>query len=264
MLTSQLGAFQYRNYFHAVGTIYDFGAALASHPLVAQAWVEKLCYWINSQACAPDDPELQRIVARFASGYSWTKLVEDLATSPITTNATSTKTAQEEGELVAVSRKYHLCTALDSRLGLTDVCGLDLTKTVYSGIPIIAAGLPSDQYGRGAPVPVLPNQPSLFYRSGVENICADVAGMVVDPTTSILGAKVYLSTSKANITAAIADFVTNMMGVVPSDPRSTLLETALQGHYTSAVGTSGVKPTDALKSTFVVACLTPSLIGIGM
>ena len=263
-IKSVLGNFQYRNYSQPVATIYDFGTALSKHPLVPQAWAEKLCYWVNSQACALDDLVFQQIVSNFASSMSWTKLVQDLVTSPITTNATLTKTAQEEGELVAVSRKYHLCTAIDSRLGLTDVCGLDLTKTVYSGVPIIAAGLPTDQYGRGAPVPVLPNQPSLFYRSGVENICADVAPLVVDPTTPIAGAKNYSSTSQANVDAAIADFVLNLMGVVPSDPRSAQLTAALGQHYTTAAATSGIKPSDALRLTFVVACLTPSLVGIGM
>jgi hypothetical protein len=263
-ISSVLGQFQYRGEIRPVSTIYDFAAALAAHPLVPQAWVEKLCYWVNSQACATDDPVFQQIVSDFTSKLSWTQLVEELVTSPITTNAVSTKTAQEEGELVAVSRKYHLCTALDARLGLTDVCGLDLTHTVYSGAPIIAAGLPADQYGRGAPVPVLPNLPSLFFRSGVENICADVAALVVDPNTPITGAKNYSSSSQANVTAAITDFVTNLMGVVPSDPRSGQLITQLQQHYQSALSTSGIKPTDALKSTFVVACLTPSLIGIGM
>jgi hypothetical protein len=264
MLTSQLGAFQYRNHFQAISTIYDFANALASHPMLPQAWVEKLCYWINSQACAADDPELGRIATDFTSSLSWSKLVLELATSPITTNAQVTKTAQEEGELVAVSRKYHLCTALDSRLGLTDVCGLDLTKVVYSGAPIIAGGLPSDQYGRGTANPVLPNQPSLFYRSGVENICEDIAPLVVDPSPAIPGAKAYSSTSQANINSAIQDMVTSVMGVVPSDPRASQIVTALQGHYSTALMTSGIKPTDALRSTFVVACLTPSVVGIGM
>ncbi|HEY1958988.1 MAG TPA: hypothetical protein VGH28_25420 [Polyangiaceae bacterium] len=263
-LQAMVGRFQYRNHVQEVSTIYDFANALATHPLVPQAWAEKLCYWLNSQACATDDPAFQQIVADFAQSLSWTKLVTELVTSPITTNASVTKTAQEEGELVAVSRKYHLCTALDSRLGLTDVCGLDLTKTVYSGIPIIAPGLPSDGYGRGAPVPVLPNQPSLFFRAGLENICADVAPTVVDPTTPISGAKNYSSASQTTVNAAIADFVDNLMGVVPSDPRSALLQAQLLAHYQAAVATSGIKPTDALRSTFVVACLTPSLGSIGM
>ena len=263
-LQAVLGQFQYRNHVQAVATIYDFANALATHPLVPQAWAEKLCYWVNSQGCATDDPTFQQIVSDFTQGMSWTKLVTELVTSPITTNAVSTKTAQEEGELVAVSRKYHLCTALDSRLGLTDVCGLDLTHTVYSGIPVIVPGLPSDGYGRGAAVPVLPNQPSLFFRAGLENICADIAPLVVDNPTPIPGAKSYSSTSQNNITSALSDFVNNLMGVVPSDPRAALLQAQLLSHYQTAVGTTGMKPTDALRSTFIVACLTPSLGAIGM
>lgn len=262
-LQAQPGQFTYRGVVSPVSTIYDFGARLAAHPMVAQAWAEKLCFWIDSQACATDDPAFQAIVSQFASDQSWTKLVENIATSSITTNASQSQTAKEEGELVAVSRKYHLCTALGSRLGLGDVCGLDLLKQPSSGIPAIVAGLPSDQYGRGTPVPVLPNAPSMFYRSGLENICSAIAPMVVDPTTSISGAKVYASTSQANVDAAIADFVATLMGIVPSDPRSPQLVAALADHYTSALGT-GAKATDALKSTFVVACTTPSVAGIGM
>ncbi len=262
-LTSQPGLFAYRGVVQPVSTIYDFGARLASHPLLPAAWAQKLCYWLDSQACAADDPEFQRIVSDFvSSSYSWSKLVEELATSPITTNASLTKTAQEEGELVAVSRKYHLCTALGARLGLGDVCGLELPQPT-PGVPIIAAGLPSDQYGRGTPVPVLPNQPSMFYRAGLENICEDVAAMVVDPTTNIPGAKVYLSTSQDNVDAAVSDLVATLMGVVASDPRSSALGAALSQHYKDALAT-GVKPTDALKSTFTLACLTPSVVGIGM
>ena len=45
------------------------------------------------------------------------------------------------------------------------------TKRRDAPIPQIAGGLPSDGYGRGATAPVLPNQPTLFYRAGLENIC---------------------------------------------------------------------------------------------
>ena len=199
-LTGQLGNFQYRGYHHTITNIFDlFGAALANHPDGAAGLGREallLDQLAGVRARRPRAPAHRS--ARFASGLSWTQLVEDLGdvAHHDERHLDPRRRGRCEGELVAVSRKYHLCTAIDSRLGLTDVCGLDLTKTVYSGIPIIAAGLPSDQYGRGAPVPVLPNQPSLFYRSGVENICADVAAMVVDPTTVIPGATVYKSIAR--------------------------------------------------------------------
>jgi hypothetical protein len=39
--------------------------------------------------------------------------------------------------------------------------------------------------------------------------------------------------------------------------------TALKAHFTTAVQ-SGATPSDALKSTFVVACLAPSSISLGL
>src|SRR5580704_12115073 len=98
------------------------------------------------------DPVLGQIVTDFSgtnygTTYSWKKLVEDLLSSPITTNAVATVTTTNEGELVSVARAGHLCTLLSSRLGLTDPCGLDVvTSKALTGIPEIAAGLPSDGY----------------------------------------------------------------------------------------------------------------------
>ena len=147
------------------------------------AWVEKLCYYANSEPCDAADPEFQRLVSLFqASNYSWNTLVAELFASPLTTNATPTETTTAHGEVVAVSRRDHLCAALDNRLGLDDVCGLKATtkKQMTATVPQIVSGLPSDGYGRGSTIPVLPNQPSLFYRAATENICAAVAAQVID------------------------------------------------------------------------------------
>ncbi len=250
-----------------MNTLTDLGTQLAKHPYFAGAWVQKLCYFVNSQACdAKDgDPELARITADFvASNYSWTKLVEDLLSSPITTNAAATVTTTKEGELVSVARRDHLCTLLNSRLGLVDSCGLDVVNTkVLVGIPEIAAGLPSDGYGRGAASPVLPVSPTLFYRAGLENICEDVALEVIDNAKPPANAKVYSSTSQAGIDSAIADFVANIMAIVPDDPRSAIMTSKLTTHYQQAIQNSATA-SDALKSTFVVACLSPNVAGIGM
>ena len=53
---------------------------------------------------------------------------------------------------MAVSRRDHLCAALDARLGTDDVCRLNATGKAArsSTIARIVAGLPSDGYGRGA------------------------------------------------------------------------------------------------------------------
>ncbi len=262
---AQTGLFAFQGVIKNVATIDDFASILATHPLMPQAWVQKLCYYANSGPCLTTDPEFQRLVTLFtSSNLSWNALVVALFSSPITTNAAPTATT-DASEVVAVSRRDHLCAALDDRLGLVDICGLDVT-TPTSTISQIAGGLPSDGYGRGATIPVLPNQPSLFYRAGLENICEEVANMVIDPKPNTLpaGAKSWVSTAPD---AAIADFVATIMALTPSDPRSAQAVTILQQHYTNALAvkaTPAIKPTDALRSTFVAACLAPSAAGIGM
>ena len=137
---------------------------------------------MNISPCLATDPEYKRIVDAFkTSNLSWSTFVKELVVSPITTNASVTATTSTNGGVIAVSRRDHLCAALNSRLGLIDICGLSaLSKKGAVTIPEIVAGLPSDGYGRGATIPVLPNQPTLFYRARLENICSAVATQLVD------------------------------------------------------------------------------------
>jgi hypothetical protein len=263
-LTAQHGLFVFQGVQKQVANASDFGATLASHPLFAPAWAQKLCYYANSAKCEPDDPELQRVVGVFtSSGYSWNALVKAMMSSPLITHATATKTATEDGETIAVSRRDHFCAAMNARLGFTDVCGLDvLSKAAAKGtIPEIVSGLPSDGYGRGAVAPVLPNQPTLFYRTGIENICETIATQVIDPQPAApAGVKTWAG---AQPDAAIADFVAIIMALPPSDPRASQAQTLLKAHFTAATQT-GASATDSLRSTFTIACLSPSSVSIGL
>jgi hypothetical protein len=265
-LVKQPGLFAFQNVIAPMHTIDDFAQLLASHPLVAQAWGQKLCYYVNSAPCNPIDPEFLRILDAFTrSGSSWNTLVREVLASPITTNASKTATWTSNGSVIAVSRRDHLCAALDNRLGFVDICGLDSTVNragAASAIVQIISGMPSDGYGRGATIPVLPNQPTLFYRAGLENVCAAVAALVIDakPNANQPGAKQW---SSAQPDAAIAEFVSLVMAMTPSDPRAAQATSILTQHHADAVQ-AGATPADALKSTFVAACLSPSFIGIGM
>jgi hypothetical protein len=263
--SGQKGLFAFQGVIKPVSSVGDLGTILAEHPLFAQAWAQKLCFYANSSACETNDPEFKRIVGVFqSSSYSWNALVREVLASPLTTNATPTQTRTDEGEIIAVSRRDHLCAALNARLGFADVCGLDpATKaTTHTTIPEIVSGLPSDGYGRGATAPVLPNQPTLFYRAGVENICEAVAALVIDVPAKSQTPNVK-QWSSAQPDAAIADFVQTVMALTPSDARSTPAQTLLKSHFTAATQ-SGATPTAALQSTFVAACLAPSAVSIGM
>jgi hypothetical protein len=263
-LVAQKGLFAFRGVIKPVATVSEMGAALAAHPFFAQAWAEKLCYYANSAPCLTTDPEFQRVVGVFqSSNYSWNTLVTDLLSSPITTHAADTQTVDKGGEVIAVSRRDHLCAALNNRLGLTDVCGLNLlSKKQQSQVPTIVGGLPSDGYGRGSTIPVLPNEPTLFYRAATENMCASVAAQVIDVPANkqVPGVKLWSSTAPD---AAIADFVSIVMALTPSDPRSGPATDLLKGHFTAAVQ-QGASASDALKSTFITACIAPSAISIGL
>ena len=268
-LQATTSQFTFRGVTAPVSNIDDFGKALANHPLFAQAWVEKLCFWANSSACDPSDPLFQQIVSTFKTSYDWNEVVVALLSSPIVTNTASTVTAQTNGQVVAVSRRDHLCAALNARIGFTDVCGLDALggKNPSQGvIPEIVSGLPSDGYGRGGVEPILPNVPTLFYRAGTENICEAVAVQVVDakPQPSLK------QWSSAAPDAAIAEFVSLVMGLTASDPRAAAATTTLRAHFDAALAKpppmNGAKftPTQALQSTFIAACMSPSAISMGM
>src|SRR6185312_5650963 len=139
------GEFIFNGVVQPVNNLTDFGTQLWKHSLFPDAWIQKLCFFANSQKCDPTDPEFAAIRQDFvSSGYKWKNLVEDVMSSPMTTNAVATTTTTTEGEMISVSRRDHLCTLLNARLGLTDVCGIDAATTEsLVGGPEIAAGLPS-------------------------------------------------------------------------------------------------------------------------
>jgi hypothetical protein len=259
----QKGLFAFQGVQKSLGSVADLADVLSTHPLYGRAWAEKLCYYVNSKECDPKDPELSRVVDAFASsGYQWNTLVRELLASPLTTGAQPTLTGQS-GTVIAVARRDHICAALNQRLGFADICGLDVqVKIAQRTIPQIVAGLPSDGYGRGAVAPVLPNEPTLFYRAGMENICSQVAALVIDTAAKSQLPNVKQWSSKDPDTA-ITEFVALILAITPSDPRSAPLVSALQAHFADAMK-QGANATNALRSTFVVACLSPSALSIGL
>src|SRR5262249_48354337 len=132
--SAEPGLFAFRGVVRPVANVDDFGAALAEHPLLPQAWAQKLCFYVSSSACDPSDPELARVVGRFVdSGYAWDVLVKELVTSPMTTRAAKTATTQANGEVIAVARRDHLCASIAARLGLDDACSAADIAAIVSG-----------------------------------------------------------------------------------------------------------------------------------
>ena len=247
-------AFDYLGETKPLASLDDFANALVSHPHFATAWAQKLCYYANSSPCSEDDPEFVRVVQAFTnSNYDFHTLVVELFSSPLVTGQTLTKTWSDVGETVSIARQDHLCAALTNRLGLaTNVCSGISDKTTAVAV---ANNIPLDGYLRGAEAPALSTAPSPFYRGASEALCSYVAGLTVDKTNS------RYSSSKKD--AAITDFVTNIMGFPSSDPIDATMTEVLSEHYDAAIA-AGASATDALKSTFVTACLSPSSVAIGL
>jgi hypothetical protein len=232
----------------------DFANALVDHPLYANAWAQKLCYYANSSACTEQDPEFKRVVQAFVdSKYDFHTLLLELFSSPLVTGQTATKTWRDVGETVSIARQDHFCAALTNRLQLaTSLCvGISDNTTRIA----VTNNIPLDGYLRGAEAPALSTDQTPFYRGATESLCAYAAGLTVDKTKSR-----YDSTKKD---AAITDFVANIMGITAEDPNSATVTQLLTEHYDAAIA-AGAKPTDALKSTFIVACLSPTSVAIGL
>jgi hypothetical protein len=70
--------------------------------------------------------------------------------------------------------------------------------------------------------------------------------------------------SSARPDAAIADFVHDVMGLPPSDPRAAASQGTLRGQFDSALQRAGTTPSQAVQSTFVLACMSPSVVSIGL
>jgi hypothetical protein len=171
----------------------------------------------------------------------------------LVTGQAATKTWRERGETVSIARQDHFCAALTNRLQLaTNLCvGITDNTTRIA----VTNNIPLDGYLRGAEAPALSTDQTPFYRGATESLCAYAAGLTVDKTKSR-----YDSTKKD---AAITDFVANIMGITSDDPNSGTVTQLLTEHYDAAVA-AGAKPTDALKSTFIVACLSPTSVAIGL
>lgn len=263
-LVSEKGLFNFLGVTQPVGNIYEFADVLASHPAVAAGWTQKLCQYVRSAPCDPEDPEFKKLADNFDHNGSWSTLVHDLMMSPMVTNLARSTTYASSGEVVAVSRRDHLCAALDARLKLHDACGQTAALGARTGIantPAIVAGLPSDGYGRGSTAANLPNNPTLFFAAGVENICANVAQQLIDaPIAATQPDAIHWATAQSD--AALDDFTSLLVGIPKGDPDYDSARAVLAKHYADAQQTAS--KADSLRSTFIAACMSPTFASVGL
>ena len=227
----------------------------------AMSMAQKLCYYANSSECVESDPEYRRIALAFAnSSYNFGTLITELFSSPLVTNASDTATFDADGVVISISRRDHLCASLSNRLGVSDICALQapVPSTTQAATLKIAGSVAADAFSRGSQTPVTPSPATLFYRAGTEMLCENVAALVVDATTG----SVYASSSA---TSAIDAMVQNIVGYPPGDAHYASALDILTRHYNDAQKTPySATKTNALRSTFSLACQSPTSLGIGM
>jgi hypothetical protein len=246
-------------------------------PLFALSVAQQLCFWANSSACSPSDPAFRGVVADFvSSNYNFPSLVKELFSSALMTGAAATATYPPDSAgnatvPISISRQTHLCAALSNRMGVSDVCALTaaVPTSAQSTTLTIAGSVAADAFSRGSQTPVTPAYPDLFYRAATEELCENVAKLVVDATG---GPYTSSSSSCANGDGLLTKLVEQVMGLNPSDALHDGALMILENHCAAAAKvktttggtTSTSAQTNAVRSTFVLACESPSALGIGL
>jgi hypothetical protein len=240
-------SFAFQGYVRDAGSIADFAQSLADHPGFAKGWTQKLCYWANSQPCSEKDPEFLRVAQAFAdSGFDFRVLLTELLSSPLVTGATETESFATNVPFVSITRKQHLCQLLDTRLGVPDACGV---ATAFAGL------VPEDDFSRGAAEPVQTAVTGLFHYAAAEKLCSRLA-------TRLVGTGAGMIFPPTAPDAALDVFVEKLMGLDAGNPRHDRVRQSVGEHFATAK--TSTNALTALRSAFVVACVSPEVQAVGL
>ena len=233
----------------------DFARHIAEHPGFAAAWVVKLCSWATSTHCLPTDPEVLRLAADFqANNFDFYRMAEQLFSSPLVTYAEPTVSARTNGKQASIARRHQLCAILNARLGLTDVCERSRQRDDGgNNVPSRTASMAGDLYVRGSSAPLYLTTPDPFYANNLENVCALLASTLIDVKDS------PWATSDA-LDAALQRIASDLLGLRAQEALAVVA--LLQAHYDASLAASK-SATRALRSTFVAACRSPFVAGVG-
>ena len=228
-----------------------FAETLAEHPRFATAWTQHVCAWANGTACDEADPEFQRIATVFRErGYQFRVLVTEVMTSPLTTGLAPTLQADGRPFGIAIARQQTFCHLLEQRLA-TDVCAA-------SGVSAALGLIPADSFVRGAAAPLITVDPNLFQFAAAEAFCRTVATLPAIVSTS--SSALFPADDSA---LTLSRIVEKLMGLPPSHPRHRAAVSALFGHY-AAARDAGATTITALQSAFVMGCVSPDVLGVGL
>jgi hypothetical protein len=240
-------SFAFQGYVHDGGGMAALAQSLADHPGFAAGWTQKLCYWANSQPCDEKDPEFLRVAQAFAdSKFDFKTLLAELLSSPLVTGASLTETFRSSPPFVSITRKQHLCQLLDARLGTPGACAVAAS---------FANLVPEDDFSRGAAEPVQTAVTGLFHYAAVEKLCSKLA-------TKLVGTGATMPFQVSEPEAALDAFVEKLMGLDVGNPRHDAVRASIEEHFQSAKTSTNLAT--ALRSAFVVACISPDVQAVGL
>jgi hypothetical protein len=240
-------SFAFQGYVHDGGRMMDFAQALSDHPKLASGWTQKLCYWANSQACDESDPAFTAAAQAFVdSGFDFKTLLLELLASPLVTGAEQYQSYAALQPFVSITRKQHLCRLLDARLGVSDACGV---ASAFAGL------VPEDEFSRGAAEPVQAAVTGLFHYAAVEKLCSRLA-------TRLVGNGENMPLEPSDPEGVLDTLVERLMGLGLGTARHDAVRSKLQEHFDEAKASSNAQT--ALRSAFVVACVSPEVQAVGL
>ncbi len=240
-------SFAFQGYVKDGGNMDDFATALVDHPGFASGWTQKLCYWANSQPCSEKDPEFTRVARAFTdSHFNFKTLLVELLSSPLVTGAAFAESFRSNAPFVSITRKQHLCQLLTTRLGVPDPCGVAAS---FAGL------VPEDEFSRGAAEPVQTAVTGLFHYAAVEKLCSRLS-------TKLVGAGSAIPFQTAQPEVALDAFVEKLMGLGIGHPRHDEVRATLGEHFQTAKTTTNALT--ALRSAFIVACVSPEVQAVGL
>ena len=242
-------SFAFQGVTNEGGDLYTFGEILSQHPRFAPAWVQKLCLYVNSTRCDESDPEFIALSQGFAeNNYNLIELFVDFLVSPLVTHQVETQTLLGKDPLISITRRQHLCSILAERLQIDNLCNGQRIQSILGLVP-------QDNFARGIADFTQATAASAFYFAAIENLCESVARGVVTAESE--------NYSFMNQEETLSRIVREFMAILPNDPRyESVLQTLTQ--HVANVQAQGESLRDATRSAFVLACISPDVMGVGL
>lgn len=251
---AEIASFSFGGETETGNDLMDLGRVIATHPAFAPAWVQKLCFYSNSQECIETDEEFVRVAQAFKdSNFSFNDLIVTFFSSELFLKDVEEKSAVAQPAFASISRNQHICQQLSRRMSKFAGNKQNPCGEGKNGVSTIAANIPADDWTRGALAPATPTRPNMFGYTTMENMCRNVAlnkyGSAAMPAKAI-GA--YLD-----------DYLLpHILGLPQSDPRHDNVRQVLIQHYREAKKKNGVTDKDAIVSVFTLGCVSPLMSSV--